>query len=63
MTDSAGKDRPGFPGSMEEEQEADILQMLELLPEKNPMQAYALVMKFRTLLQDWTPFMELQARS
>ena len=59
---SAGKDRPGFPGSMEEEQEADILRMLELPPEKNPMQAYELVMKFRTLPQDWTPFTELQAR-
>ena len=59
---SAGMDRPGFPGSMEEEQEAVILRMLELPPEKNPMQAYELVMKFRTLPQDWTPFTELQAR-
>ena len=59
--ESAGKDRPGFPDLMEEEQEAAILQMLERQLERNPMQAYELVMNFRTTPQDWTPFTGLQA--
>ena len=49
---SAGKDRPDFPGSMEEEQEASFQLMLELPPKRSLQQAYELVMKFRTLPQD-----------
>ena len=50
--EGAGKGLLGFPGLMEEEQEAVIQPMLELQPEKNPQQAYELVMKYRTMLQD-----------